>query len=164
MHPNRPPGIVPGMRSTFVFLGALLVASCGSGADPDRWQVRDRDEGAIAQKTSRDGVGYLALICERGRPLGVQIAAPVNVAAAGRRDPQPRTIHYRIDGGAEKAADVQVLEDLIHFDGPAILTELAPASRLDLRTETAGGGNLAITVDLAGLPEARGEVERKCRG
>lgn len=149
-------------------LGALLVASCGGGAD--QWKVRDRDSGATpgasAQKIARDGVGYLALSCDRGGPLAVLIGTPVNVAPAGRRDPQPRTIHYRIDDGAEKPAEVHVLEDTIHIDDeslPSILADIATASRLDVRTRSDGGGNLAMTVDLAGLAEAKAEVEERCR-
>ncbi|MDQ8757878.1 hypothetical protein RCO27_16755 [Sphingosinicella sp. LHD-64] len=154
---------------TLAILGALLIASCGGGED--QWKVRDRDSGATpgasAQKIARDGVGYLALSCDRGGPLAVLIGTPVNVAPAGRRDPQPRTIHYRVDDGMEKPAEVHVLEDTIHIDDgslPTILADIASASRLDVRTRSDGGGNLAMTVDLAGLAEARAEVEERCRG
>ena len=155
---------------TLAILGALLVASCAGGSE-GQWKVRDRDSGAApgasAQKIARDGVGYLALSCDRGGPLAVLIGTPVNVAPTGRRDPQPRTIHYRVDDGAEKPAEVHVLEDTIHVDDeslPVMLDDIAAASRLDVRTQSDGGGNLAMTVDLTGLAEARAEVEEKCRG
>jgi hypothetical protein len=152
---------------TLTILGALLIASCGTGGGENQWEIRNRDNGgASARKALRDGVGYLALMCDRGGPLAVLIGTPVNVAAAGRRDPQPRTVRYRVDDGAEKSAEVHVLEDTIHVDDeslPTILADIATASRLDVRTRSDGGGNLAMTVDLAGLPGARAEVEERCR-
>lgn len=147
-------------------LAALLLAACG-GANSAGWTVRDKAAGVSAQKTAQDGVGYIALTCERGAPLAVLVAAPVNVAPAGRRDPQPHTVRYRVDGGAEKTAEARVIEDLIHFDGAplaALLADLAAASRLDLRTETTSGAPVAMAFDLTGLAEARADVEQRCGG
>lgn len=145
-------------------LGALLIASCGGG-DVAGWTVRKEDTSASAQRTSQDGVGYIALTCERGGPLTLMVAAPVDVAPAGRRDPQPHRVRYRVDGGAEKAAEVRVIEDLINFDGAplaTLLTHLAPASRLDLKTETTNGAPVAMAFDLTGFAEARAAVEERC--
>jgi hypothetical protein len=152
-------------------LGALLVAACSGGTSEGDWKIRSEGSGAAvtasAQKTSQDGVGYIALTCAHDAPLTLLIAAPVDVGPVGRRDPQPHTVQYRVDGGAEKTAEVQVIEDLLNFDGEPLATllgDIATASRLDLTTETVNGANVAMAFDLTGLAEARAEVEQECRG